>query len=304
MKKPKIVVVGSSNTDMVVKVPRIPVPGETIIGDGFMTVPGGKGANQAVAAARAGAEVTFITCVAEDSFGKQAILNYKEEGINTSFIKTVNEGHSGIALITVANDGENSIAVAPGANSALFPEDIIKYEEAFDGAQVILTQLEIPMETVLKVAEIAEAKKIPLILNPAPAVSVPEELIGKLTLITPNESESAILTGREEFTGNDMQDMACELYDMGAKTVLITLGAKGVCLKDADTLEMIEGYPVKALDTTAAGDVFNGALAVALADGMSVKKALGFAQRAAAISVTRMGAQPSAPTREEINNFN
>lgn len=302
MEKPKIVVVGSSNTDMVVKVPHIPAPGETILGTDFMTIPGGKGANQAVAAARAGADVTFIACVSDDTFGKQAIENYRNEGIDTSCIKIQPNIHSGIALINVGNDGENSISVAPGANSHLFQEDIYGFEAAFDGAKVVLAQLEIPMETVEAAAEIAHEKGIPFILNPAPGAPIPESLLRKVTIITPNETEAAIITSRKSFSEKETREMANEIFEKGDTTVLLTLGSKGVFLKTFDDEEMIPGYPVKAVDTTAAGDVFNGALAAALAGEMELKGAVDFAQRAAAISVTRMGAQPSAPTLDEIQN--
>ena len=303
MKKPKIVIVGSSNTDMVVKVPRIPIPGETIIGSEFMVIPGGKGANQAVAAARAGAEVTFISCVGDDQYGYQSIENYKKEGIDTSYIKIEKGAHSGIALITVSQDGENSIAVAPGANNDLAPEDIEKYKEAFTDAKLILVQLEIPMSTVEAVIDLANSMKIPLMLNPAPGASIPSSYIEKITWITPNESEASILTSKNNLSGNNIEDMACELYKMGAGTVLITLGKNGVYLKNDEYQEKIDSYQVKAIDTTAAGDVFNGTLAFALASEMPLIEAVDFAQRAAAISVTRMGAQPSAPFSKEINDF-
>jgi len=302
--KPKIIVIGSSNTDMVVKVPHIPAPGETILGTDFMTIAGGKGANQAVAAARAGADVTFIACVSDDSFGKQAVKNYRNDGIDTSCIKIQPGTHSGIALINVAEDGENSISVAPGANSYLFPEDIYGFENAFDGAKMVLAQLEIPMETVKAAAEVAHKKGIPFILNPAPGAAISESLLGKITIITPNETEAAIITGRNNFSEKDIQKMASEIFDKGGITVLITLGSKGVYLKTFDFEGLIPGYKVKAVDTTAAGDVFNGALSAALAGGMDLKEAVDFAQRAAAISVTRMGAQPSAPHLDEIQQYN
>lgn len=303
MEKPKIVVIGSSNTDMVVKVPHIPAPGETILGNDFMTIPGGKGANQAVAAARTGADVTFIACVSNDSFGKQAIENYKKEGINTSCIKVQPGTHSGIALINVAEDGENSISVAPGANSWLFPEDIHGFEDAFNGAKVVLAQLEVPLETVEAAAEIAHEKGIPFILNPAPGAPIPDRLLNKVTVITPNETEAAIITSRKDFSEKDIAEMAGEIFEKGDTTVLLTLGSKGVFLKTFDFEEMIPGYKVKAVDTTAAGDVFNGALAAALSGGTDLKEAVNFAQKAAAISVTRMGAQPSAPTLDEIQHI-
>lgn len=301
--KPKIIVIGSSNTDMVVKVPHIPAPGETIMGTGFMTIPGGKGANQAVAAARAGAAVTFIACVSDDAFGKQAVENYRKDEIDTSCIKVQPGIHSGIALINVAEDGENSISVAPGANSHLLPEDIHGFEDAFDGAKVVLAQLEIPVETVEAAAEVAHAKGIPFILNPAPGAVIPQSLLGRLSVITPNETEAAIVTFRKNFSENDIPEMAREIFEKGGTTVLLTLGSKGVYLKSPDSERMIAGHQVKAVDTTAAGDVFNGALAAALAGGMELNNAVDFAQRAAAISVTRMGAQPSAPRLDEIQQY-
>ena len=301
--KPKIVVIGSSNTDMVVKVPHIPAPGETMLGTDFFTIPGGKGANQAVAAARAGAAVTFIACVSDDAFGKQAVENYWKDEIDTSCIKVQPGIHSGIALINVAEDGENSISVAPGANSHLFPEDVYGFEDAFDGAKAVLAQLEIPMETVAAAAEMAHAKGIPFILNPAPGAAIPESLLSKVTIISPNETEAAIITSRKDFSEKDIPEMADEIFKKGGTTVLVTLGSKGVYLKSPDFEGMISGHPVKAVDTTAAGDVFNGALAAAFAGGMPLNKAVDFAQRAAAISVTQMGAQPSAPTLDEIHQY-
>jgi ribokinase len=301
--KKKIVVIGSSNTDMVIKVPHIPAPGETILGSDFMTIQGGKGANQAVAAARAGAEVAFIACVSDDAFGKQSVENYRNDGIDTSCIKVQPGTHSGIALINVAADGENSIAVAPGANSHLLPDDIRRFEHAFEGAELVLVQLEIPMTTVVTAAEIATSKGIPFILNPAPGAGISAGLPGMVTIITPNETEAALLTSRKIVNDNEIPVMADELFRMGIKTVIITLGSKGVFLKTEGFEGMIPGYKVQAVDTTAAGDVFNGALASAIAGGMEVQKAVDFAQKAAAISVTRMGAQPSAPYSNEIIEF-
>jgi ribokinase len=302
--KPKIIVIGSSNTDMVVKVPHIPARGETIMGTDFMTIPGGKGANQAVAAARAGADVTFIACVSDDALGKKAVENYRKDEIDTSCIKVQPGTHSGIALINVADDGENSISVAPGANSYLFPEDIYGFEDAFDGAKVVLAQLEIPMQTVEAAAKIAHQKGIPFILNPAPGAPISESLLSKVTIITPNETEAAIITSRKNFSEKDIQKMADEIFENSSTTVLLTLGSKGVYLKTFEFEGMIPGYKVKAVDTTAAGDVFNGALAAAIAGEMELNEAVDFAQRAAAISVTRMGAQPSAPHLDEIQQYN
>ncbi|MDD4108736.1 MAG: ribokinase [Prolixibacteraceae bacterium] len=298
--KPKILVIGSSNTDMVVKVPRIPSPGETVLGSDFIIAPGGKGANQAVASSRAGSEVVFIAAVSDDSFGKESVENYKREGIDTSYIKIKSETHSGIALINVASDGENSISVASGANNLLLPDDIYSSVEAFEEAAVVLVQLEIPMETVAAVSEISSSKGIPLILNPAPASVIPEIIYSRIEVLTPNETEAEILTGSK---AGEIPEMARELFDKGAEAVIITLGRKGVYLKNSEFSGYIKGYTANAVDTTAAGDVFNGALASALANKISLFEAIDFAQRAAAISVTRMGAQPSAPELNEINSF-
>src|SRR5690554_3238518 len=242
MANPKIIVVGSSNTDMVVKVPHIPAPGETILGTDFMSIPGGKGANQAVAAARAGAEVAFVACVADDTLGVQAIENYKKDNINTSYIKVHPGGHSGIALINVADDGENSIAVAPGANSHLLPEDILKADTAFDDSKLVLVQLEIPLDTVVAVADLAASKGIPFILNPAPAMVLPTDLFPKITVITPNETEAALLTSYTNAADKDIPAMAEVLFKMGVKIVLITLGSKGVYLRSDEFDGFIPGY--------------------------------------------------------------
>ncbi len=299
----KIIVVGSSNTDMVVKVPRIPAPGETILGSDFFVIPGGKGANQAVAAARTGAEVTFIACVADDAFGLQSIENYRKDGIDTNCIKVQSGTHSGVALINVSADGENSISVASGANSHLLAEDIAAYSAAFVGARIILAQLETPLATIDAVAQLADSMGIPFILNPAPAATLADGLLRKVSIITPNETEAALLTGRKQVSDEEIPAMAGELYAKGINTVILTLGSQGVFLKNDGFEGFIPGYKVKAVDTTAAGDVFNGALAAALAAEKPIREAIAFAQKAAAISVTRMGAQPSAPATGEIESF-
>ncbi len=298
-----VVVIGSSNTDMVVKVPRIPKPGETIMGGEFLVIPGGKGANQAVACARTGAQTTFITCVGDDAFGPQSIENYKKDGIDTSFIKLQKGVNSGVALINVSEDGENSITVAPGANSYLFPSDIEALSDMIRTAKIILVQLEIPMETVETIAQLAGTFQIPFILNPAPAAKLSDDLLKKISVITPNETEAALLVSEKDTDEPDISGMANALFGKGLETVIITMGGKGVYLKTKQYDEAIPGYRVKTLDTTAAGDIFNGALAAALAGEKPIKEAIGFAQRAAAISVTRMGAQPSAPYLKEIMSF-
>jgi ribokinase len=297
----KIIVIGSSNTDMVVKVPRIPAPGETIMGGEFSIIPGGKGANQAVAAARMGADTTFISCIGDDELGLQSIGNYRKDKINTNYIKVKAGVPSGVALINVSAEGENSITVAPGANSHLFPDDIQAFAEAFIGAKIVLAQLEIPMETVEAAASLAESLSIPFILNPAPGAALSDGLLRRTSILTPNETEAALIAGRKEIAEKDIPAIAYELMQKGVKTVIITLGSKGVYLKNKDFADFIPGYKVNAVDTTAAGDVFNGALASALASKIPILEAINFAQKAAAISVTRLGAQPSAPSLQEIN---
>src|SRR5690554_4978110 len=232
MKKPKIVVVGSSNTDMVVRVPHIPAPGETVMGSSFMTIQGGKGANQAVAAVRAGAEVTFIGCVADDAYGKQSVNAYRLEGIDVSVIKVLAGGHSGIALINVDKVGENSISVAPGANGYLYPADISARKESFSDADLVLAQLEVPMETVVAGAQMAQANGIPFILNPAPGAVLPEILYELVTVLIPNQTEAAALTGIKKQDGGNVQSLATALYLRGIKNVIVTMGSKGVFLKN------------------------------------------------------------------------
>jgi len=298
----KIIVVGSSNTDMVARVPRIPATGETVMGSDFMIFHGGKGANQAVAAARAGGAVTFIACVGDDQFAAESLENYKKDNIDTTFIKSQEGKHSGMALIFVSDAGENSIAVTPGANNSLLAEDIHRSSHVFANASVVLLQLEMPMETVEATIQVAASHKVPVILNPAPAAKIKDSLYSQISVLTPNETEAAFLTSRREFSENDFPVMAKELFERGVEHVILTLGSKGVYLKNNDFDGMITGFKVKPVDPTAAGDVFNGSLAVALSQGKNLHDAIDFAQRAAAISVTRMGAQPSAPTLEEIRN--
>jgi ribokinase len=301
MKRPRIVVVGSSNTDMIIRLDRIPRPGETVLGGQFVTAAGGKGANQAVAAARAGAEVTFIARVGQDMFGQRAVAAFVEEGINVSHIVHDPDCPSGVALIFVAKDGENSIAVAGGANGKLSPGDVTAGAAALEGASVLLMQLETPLETVEAVAEMAACRGVSLILNPAPARPLPDGLLRRVSILTPNETEAELLTGIVVTDETSAGRAAAALRGCGVPTVIITLGARGALYSGG--LRMVPGFPVKAVDTTAAGDVFNGALAVALGEGRALPDAVRLANAAAAISVTRLGAQPSAPTRPEIDQF-
>lgn len=303
MRKPRILVIGSSNTDLTVALPRIPRPGETILGGKFLTGAGGKGANQAVAAARCGGEVTFIARVGHDAFGKEAIAGFHQVGINTQFIVRNDQHPSGVALIFVAADGQNSIGVASGANSFLTAADIRRAEPAFASADLLLLQLEIPLATVVAAIKLAAKHGLPVILNPAPARELPDSLLRHISIITPNEHEAELLTGTK-ITNDRTAARACnKLHAQGVKTVIITLGSRGAFVSDSITNRRIPGFKVKVVDTTAAGDVFNGALAVALAEGKSTTAAIQFASSAAAISVTRKGAQSAAPLRSEIGRF-
>jgi ribokinase len=298
--KQKILVAGSSNTDMVVRSPRLPMPGETIIGGEFLMNPGGKGANQAVAAARLGGEVIFCCKLGEDIFGRSTRQQFEQEGIDTRFVFTDARYPSGVALINVDERGENCISVAPGANEHLLPEDLNRaLSEVQNETGIVLVQLEIPLETVqYAVTRSAGEKKI-VILNPAPAQQLPFELYPLLDWITPNESEAEILTGIAVKNSQDASKAANRLRTRGVKWVVITMGAQGAFLSGKDREEWIPAKTVKALDTTAAGDVFNGALAVALSEGMDPLTAVQFASAAATLSVTRLGAQASAPYRHE-----
>ena len=296
----RVVVIGSTNTDMVVKAARIPAPGETILGGSFLMNPGGKGANQAVAAARLGGDVTFVAKVGDDLFGREARALFAKEGIGTEHVLTDVREPSGVALIMVDAKGENCIAVASGANGALRPADLEAARSEIEQAGVVLMQLETPVATVLCAARWAAAKGVPVVLNPAPACALPDELLTCLDMITPNESEAELLTGVKVADAASAARAAEALCAMGVKRVVITLGAKGAFVYAAGEGVVVPAVKVDAVDTTAAGDVFNGALAVALTEGQPLAEAVRFASKAAAISVTRMGAQASAPYRNEV----
>ena len=295
MHKAKIVVIGSSNTDMTIKGDRLPKPGETVLGGEFRMGPGGKGANQAVAAQRLGADVSFICKVGRDIFGDNAISGYQKEGIDCSRILRSDKA-SGTALILVDGNAENCIAVAPGANADLTPEDVDSVADVIRSADYLILQLEIPVESVLRAAKIAHEAGVYVILNPAPACHLPEELFGYISLITPNQTESALLSGVE-----DNLDAAVErLMQLGVKDVVVTLGSKGSLVISEGTRTLVPSLKVKAVDTTAAGDTFCGALCVALSEGCSLVDAAGFATKASALTVQKMGAQDSIPFRSDI----
>lgn len=296
----KITVIGSSNTDMVIKANRLPVPGETVIGNHFMMNPGGKGANQAVAAARMGGDVSFITKTGNDLFGRQSMELYNSEGIKTDFVFSDQNNPSGVALISVDANGENCILVAPGANSFLSTKDIDKARTVIEAADLLLIQLEIPMETVEYATEIASQKGIKVVLNPAPAQNLAEDLLKNVSIITPNKSEAEILTGVRVTDWVTAQKAADVIGSKGVDTVVITLGALGALVKDGNTYHRIDAEVVEAVDTTAAGDTFSGTLCVGLAEGKSIVEAVMMACKASSVTVTRMGAQAAIPYRNEI----
>ena len=299
----KIVIVGSINTDMIVKVPRIPKPGETILGGEFSTAAGGKGANQAVAAARAGGDVTFIARVGNDMFGKQALEDFESNNINAKYIKTDNAEPSGVALIFVDEKGENSIAVASGANARLSHRDVTEAEEVIKSADILLMQLETPMESVKRAAKIAKEAGVKVILNPAPACPLDNTLLSTLYVITPNESEAELLTDISVTDFPSAEKAAFILLDRGVEVAIITMGIKGALIKTRELTKIVPGFKVNAVDSTAAGDVFNGSLVVAMAEGKTLEETVQFANAAAALSVTKLGAQPSAPKRVEIERM-
>lgn len=295
----QIIVIGSSNTDMVVKSKTLPRPGETILGGTFLMNAGGKGANQAVAAARLGGNVTFVAKLGKDIFGEESITGFKKENINTDYVFTDAAVPSGTALIMVNEEGENCIVVAPGANAQLLPADIVQVNTLGEAA-VVLMQLETPMETIEAVAKITKGNNQKMIINPAPAQPLGDELLNGLFLITPNETEAALLTGitvTDESTASAAADI---FLQKGVKNVIITMGKQGAYFQNSELRFSVAAPEVKTIDTTAAGDTFSGAMAVALTENMPWQKAVTFAVKAASIAVTRMGAQASVPYRNEI----
>ena len=292
-----MIVVGSSNTDMVVKTPHLPAPGETVLGQNLVVAHGGKGANQAVAAVRLGASVAFVACLGDDAFGRDALAHYRAEGIDVEYVQVRPGIPSGVALIVVDPAGENQIAVAPGANVHLLPADVDRVGPLFQEHRVTLLQLEIPLETVLRAAQMGQRAGHTVILNPAPAPagSLPAELLDLVDIITPNETEAARLTGE-----TTPEAAARALRAQGVGTVILTLGKAGALLVTGETETHIPGFVVDAVDATAAGDAFNGGLSAALERGESLLDAVRFAHAAAALTVTKIGAQPSLPTARAV----
>jgi ribokinase len=301
--KPRILVVGSVNLDMVVKGRRLPGPGETVSGGRFIMAAGGKGANQAVAAARLGAEVALVAKVGRDVFGDQAIEHYRGEGILTDCILRDPADATGVALILVDDRGENLISVASGANHRLTPEEVQRCADRIRSADVLMLQLEIPMDVVCAAARIAAEAGVPVVLDPAPAAPLPDGLLECVAYLTSNESEAAQLSGMAVDDEASARDAAGRLLAAGARRVLVTLGAKGALLAEAERSVLISSVPVDAVDTTAAGDAFNGGLACAVGRGMPLAEAVRYACLAGALSATRLGAQPSLPHADELQQF-
>ncbi|HOA23984.1 MAG TPA: ribokinase [Aggregatilineales bacterium] len=298
-----VVVVGSLNMDLVVRAPRIPAPGETLLGGEFHTVPGGKGANQAVAAARLGARVSMVGRLGADDFATQLLANLEADGIDHSAVIQDASTTTGVALIVVADDGQNSIVVASGANMQVTPGDVDAAAETIAAADVLLLQLEIPLDAVQRAAEIAHEHGVPVVLNPAPARDLPADLLSRVDVLIPNESETALLTGLPVDTGAELEAAARALLDRGISTAILTLGARGAMLATGSEVEIIPTFKVQPVDTTAAGDAFVAGFSVALAEGKPVAEAVRWGNAAGALAVTRMGAQTSLPRRAELEQL-
>ena len=296
----KIIVIGSSNVDMVVRTSHLPAPGETILGGEFFMNQGGKGANQAVAIKRLGGNLIFMAKLGNDVLGRQSVGYFKKEGIDTRYIALDEDSASGVALISVDDHAENSIVVASGANMLLNEQDVDKMLEEMCEGDILLMQLEIPLQTVEYAARKAFGKGVKVVLNPAPARSLPKELFRHLYMVTPNRIEAEMLTGIKIANDADVEKVAEEICAMGVKNVIITLGSKGCLIREEGVSYRIDAFKVEPIDTTAAGETFNGALCVGLSEGMDLKQAAVMASKASSIAVTRMGAQSSIPYREEL----
>lgn len=299
----KLVVLGSINADHILNIEQFPRPGETVIGKQYKVAFGGKGANQAVAAGRSGADIAFIACVGADDIGERVRQQLASDRIDTQPIEAIADSTTGVALIFVNADGENVIGIDAGANAAVTPDYLARYQQRIIDAEALLMQLESPLDTVIAAAQLAKQHQTQVILNPAPARELPDELLATVDMITPNETEAQRLTGIAVNDDNDAARAAQALHDKGIATVIITLGSRGVWLSENGNGKLVPGFKVKAVDTIAAGDTFNGALVTALLEGKTMAVAVRFAHAAAAIAVTRPGAQPSVPWREEIDAF-
>jgi ribokinase len=302
--KPSIVVVGSVNMDLVIRVLRMPAPGETIAGSGFRTIPGGKGANQAVAAARMGAQVHLIGSIGGDDFGVRLSGGLADEGIDLTCLSVLEDESTGVAMIILDANGQNSIVLSPGANGRVTPDQIEACADMIAGAHILVCQLETPLTAVARAVDIAHDNGVPVILNPAPAVPLDRSLLAKVNYLIPNETEASLLSAVQVVDRETAEAAARRLTDEGVKQVLITLGDKGVvcALKDR-TMFSVPAISVPVVDTTGAGDTFVGSLAMELASGKPIREAVRYAQYAAALKVTKLGAQTSIPYREEVGQF-
>jgi ribokinase len=305
MKEKPVVVVGSMNVDLVAKAPRFPRAGETVVGESFYTAFGGKGANQAVAIARLGMPVSFVGCVGDDAYGREIISGARDEGIETAHIRVCEKCSTGTALIIVDSGGQNRIVVVPGANNELSPEDVQRAEETIALAALVVTQFEIPLETVRETIRLAARHGVPVILNPAPALSesIEPALLKQVDLLVPNETEAEALTGVKQDAADFAATAIRELRKRGAGTVIITLGEKGSMLADAEEMRPIPAFEVRVEDTTAAGDAFVGALAAGYRSFSDLHDLTRFASAVAALTVTKKGAQPSLPSAQEVDEF-
>lgn len=300
--KKKVVVFGSFVVDLTGRTPRLPVPGETVMGTSFAMGPGGKGSNQAVAAHRAGADMTLVTKVGKDVFGTVATDFYKEEGMDTSYIFEDESKETGCALISVdENTAQNEIVVISGACGNITPEDVEKSRSLIESAGILLLQLEINLDALYKVIDIAHETGVTIVLNPAPAAELPDEVLRKIDIVTPNETEAQVLTGVKIENEADAKKAAKVFMDKGVKEVVITLGSLGAFAMDQEKSELVERLNVDAIDTTGAGDAFNGGFVMALAEGKDLFTALRYGNVTGALSVTKLGTAPSMPSREEIN---
>jgi ribokinase len=298
-----IVVIGSSNVDLIMKMERLPKVGETVTDSVFMQVFGGKGANQAVGAARAGGKVTFVSCLGDDKVADLMIENFKHDGINTDFVFKENDVATGAALIMIGSKGTNYISVAPGANYRLTKSHIDRITGIIQNASIILLQYEILPDTLKYIIDVCHRLKKRVVLNLAPAKPIEDKCLEKISILVVNETEAEFLTGTKVATSNEIEAAATSLLKKGIETVIITLGEEGSYIATTNYREKISAFRVQAVDTTAAGDIYCGSLCVAITEGKSLPDAVRFAGAASAISVTRMGAQPSAPTRQEIERF-
>lgn len=302
--KPRIVVVGSLNMDLVVRSPRIPKPGETIIGaSDLQIIPGGKGSNQAYGSAKLGADVTLVGRVGNDNFGEKLIQNLCEAKVADRYITRDPAAPTGIALIVIDQSGQNSIVVSSGANERVSPQDIGQAEEAISSADLLLLQLEIPLNAVARAVDIAKHHGVITVLNPAPAQPLPPDLLSKIDYLIPNETETVLLSGHETHSDHEIKQAATVLRGVGAKTIILTLGSRGAVLITENSLTHFPAFPIDPVDTTAAGDAFVASFSVALAEGKPLQEAIRYGNAAGALACTKLGAQPSLPGRPELENM-